>query len=134
MARTVSAPYAPPETRATRRIQGFTLVEVLVALAIVAIALTAGLRATSALTLSAQRQQEAFLGQLCAENILIRYRLLGQLPGPGSFEETCTQAERNFLSQVRIQPTPNPNFRRLEVRMLLEGRSILQVSAIVGSN
>ncbi|OZA53984.1 MAG: type II secretion system protein GspI, partial [Acidovorax sp. 17-64-282] len=48
--------------------RGFTLVEVLVALGIVAIALMAGLQATTALTRNAQRQSDIVLAQLCAEN------------------------------------------------------------------
>ena len=43
---------------------GFTLIEVLVALGIVAIALTAGLRATTALTNNAMRQSDILLAHL----------------------------------------------------------------------
>src|SRR5690606_33722314 len=64
----------------TRNTLGFTLVEVLVALAIVAIALMAGLQATSALTRSAARQTDVVLAHLCAENELVRVRLARQMP------------------------------------------------------
>ena len=59
----------------SRRSAGFTLVEVLVALGIVAIALVAGLQATAALTNNARRQSDVLLAQMCAENELIRMRL-----------------------------------------------------------
>ena len=52
--------------------RGFTLIEVLVALGIVAIALVAGLQASAALTNNAQRQTDALLAQMCAENELAR--------------------------------------------------------------
>ena len=55
--------------------RGFTLVEVLVALGIVAIALMAGLQATTALTRNALRQSDIVLAQLCAENELVKARL-----------------------------------------------------------
>ena len=51
-----------------RRVRGFTLIEVLVALGIVAIALTAGLQATAALTNNGMRQSDILLAHLCAEN------------------------------------------------------------------
>ena len=47
-----------------KRPHGFTLVEVLVALAIVAIALMAGLQATTALARNAQRQSDILLAHL----------------------------------------------------------------------
>ena len=49
---------------------GFTLIEVLVALTIVAVTLMAGMKASGALTLQAQRQTDVLLGQMCAENVL----------------------------------------------------------------
>ena len=60
---------------AQRAAGGFTLVEVLVALAIVAIALLAGTRAASTLTSNAQRQTDIVLAHLCAENELVKARL-----------------------------------------------------------
>jgi general secretion pathway protein I len=63
--------------------RGFTLVEVLVALGIVAIALMAGLQATTALTRNAQRQTDIVLAQLCAENELVKARLSRQMPSGG---------------------------------------------------
>ena len=48
------------------------MIEVLVALGIVAIALVAGLQATAALTNNAQRQSDMLLAQLCADNELAK--------------------------------------------------------------
>ena len=55
--------------------RGFTLVEVMVALAITAIALAAGLQASSALTRNAGRQSQVLQAQLCAHNALVQMRL-----------------------------------------------------------
>ena len=93
---------------------GFTLIEVLVALAVVAITLAAGLQATGALTRAATRQSDQWLAQLCAENELTRLRLQRQLPGVGDSSTTCEQAGQSLQVQLSVAPTPNPNFRRID--------------------
>jgi general secretion pathway protein I len=49
---------------------GFTLLEVLVAIAVAAVALAAGLRAASALSGNAQRLADVVAAQWCADNHL----------------------------------------------------------------
>ena len=73
------------------RSRGFTLVEVLVALAIVAVALGAGLRAAGALTDNARRLGEVSAAQWCAENELANLRLARGFPGIGDAEFRCEQ-------------------------------------------
>jgi general secretion pathway protein I len=120
----------------TRRTRGFTLIEILVALAVVAVALAAGLQATSALTRAASRQSDQWLAQLCAENELIRLRLLRQLPGIGESTGECSQAGRTLQLRVAVQPTPNPNFRRIDamVESQIDGTDVrlLSLSTIMG--
>ncbi len=117
----------------TRRAAGFTLIEVLVALAIVAIALAAGTQATSALTRNAQRQTDVMLAQLCAENELTKARLARQMPAVGTGTVACTQANVAFTVTVSTTQTLNPNFRRVDVRVRDAAEApILQVSTVVG--
>ncbi|MBT9511400.1 MAG: type II secretion system minor pseudopilin GspI [Acidovorax sp.] len=111
---------------------GFTLVEVLVALAIVAIALMAGLQATSALTRNALRQSDIVLAQLCAENELVRARLSRQMPSVGDSTQTCDQAGRQLRVVTVVRPTPNPSFRRIDAQVLDGENSILRISTIIG--
>lgn len=110
---------------------GFTLVEVLVALAIVAIALLAGLKATTALTNNAMRQSDVLLAQICAENELIRIRLMQQMPGVGINSSSCEQAGRSFLVTLSIQPTPNPKFRRVDAQVSDGSVPVLRMSTVV---
>ena len=112
--------------------QGFTLIEVLVALGIVAISLMAGLQATSALTRNAQRQSDVLLAHVCAENELIKARLSRQMPGIGDSTLTCEQAGRSFEVTLRVLPTPNPRLRRITAQVLSEGVSILRLTTILG--
>lgn len=112
--------------------RGFTLIEVLVALAIVAIALMAGLQATTALTRNALRQSDIVLAQLCAENELVKARLSRQMPGVGDSTQPCEQAGRRFDVAVIVRPTPNPSFRRVDAQVFDGGSSVLRLSTIVG--
>jgi general secretion pathway protein I len=111
---------------------GFTLVEVLVALSIVAIALMAGLQSTNALTRNALRQSDIVLAQLCAENELVRMRLSRQMPSVGDSTQACEQAGRRLDVRLIVRPTPNPSFRRVDAQVLDGESSILRISTILG--
>jgi general secretion pathway protein I len=98
----------------SRAASGFTLIEVLVALAIVAVALGAGIKAAGALTNNAQRLTDVSAAQWCADNQLANLKLARQFPGIGDSDFACDQLGRNYKGQLRIRPTPNPNFRRVD--------------------
>ena len=112
--------------------RGFTLIEVLVALAIVAIALAAGLHATAALTTNALRQSSMLLAQLCAENELVRVRLARQMPGIGERRTACHQAGTDFEVALTVAPTPNPNFLRVDAQVFEATGPVLRISTVVG--
>ena len=115
-----------------RTCQGFTLIEVLVALSIVAIALAAGVRSTGALTRNAERQSDLLLAQLCAENALVAVRLSKQMPAVGDNTTDCEQAGRNLGVTLSVRPTPNPNFMRVEARVAERDATLLSLSTVVG--
>ena len=112
--------------------RGFTLIEILVALAIVAIALTAGLQATGALTSNALRQSNVLLAHLCAENELVKTRLARQMPDIGDSSVSCDQAGRIFPVTISVLPTPNPSFRRVDAQVFDGNALVLRLSTIVG--
>ena len=115
----------------TARVCGFTLIEVLVALAIVAIALLAGLQATTALTNNAMRQSDVLLAHVCAENELVGIRLRKQRPTVGNQTSACEQAGRNLQVTLSVQPTPNPNFRRVDAQISDGSILVLRLSTVV---
>lgn len=113
--------------------QGFTLIEVLVALAIVGITLAAGLKAASALTDNAERLALVSAAQWCAENQLVELRLSRQFPGVGEQDFACRQLGRDYQGRLLVSPTPNPNFRRVDARIAsAEGQPLLAISTILG--
>ena len=114
--------------------RGFTLVEVMVALAITAIALAAGLQASSALTRNAGRQSQVLQAQLCAHNALVQMRLQRQLPPVGDTISACEQAGHTLELQVAVRPTPNPLFRRVDAQVFEHGLPVLRVSTVQGRN
>lgn len=114
---------------------GFTLIEVMVALAIVALALAAGLRAAGALTDNAQRLADVTAAQWCAENQLIELRLQGALPGTGDSEFSCTQLGRSYRGTVSVLPMPNSSEVR-QVRATMSddtGTPLLTLVAVLSA-
>lgn len=112
--------------------QGFTLIEVLVALAIVAMALMTGLKVSGALVNNAQRQTDALLGQLCADNALHQLRLSQQLPSVGNTRVACAQADRALEVALTVRPTPNPSFRRVDAQVFDAQTPILRITTVIG--
>lgn len=111
---------------------GFTLVEVLVALAIVAIALAAGARAASSLTDSAQRLTEVTAGHWCASNQLAALKLARQFPGVGDSDFTCQQLGRDYAGKLAVRPLANQNFRVAIASVLNEqGHVVARLSMVV---
>ncbi len=112
-------------------LRGFTLIEIMVSLAIVSIALLAGSQAINALSRGAQRQSDVLLAQLCAENELIKMRLSKQMPSVGDSSAACEQAGKAFTVNMEVRPTPNPSFRRVDAKVLDDGVPILNIATIV---
>jgi general secretion pathway protein I len=112
--------------------QGFTLIEVLVALAIVAIALLSGLKVSGALTNNAQRQTDVMLAQLCADNALQQLRLAQQMPNVGASRLPCSQAERTFEVVLNVSATPNPSFRRVNAQVFDGATPVLNIATVLG--
>ena len=121
--------------QAPRARNGFTLIEVMVALAIVAITLGAGIKAAGALTGNAQRLTDMTAAQWCADNKLTELRLRQQFPDIGDGDFSCEQLGRTYAGKLIVRPTPNPNFRRVDARILdADGLQILLLSTILGKS
>ncbi len=123
---------AAPGTAPARRAGGFTLLEVLVALALLSITLGAGLRAAGVLVDNAQRLEEVTAAQWCADNQLTALRLVRAFPGVGDADFSCEQLGRRYVGQLQTRATPNPSFRRVDARVADEdGRPLVSVSTVL---
>jgi general secretion pathway protein I len=97
--------------------RGFTLVEILVALTIVAIALMASIRAVGSLTVSASDLRSRTLAQWSAENRLSQIRVQREYPPVGRRVFDCSQGDLPLRCQEDVFATPNASFRRVEIQV-----------------
>jgi len=98
---------------------GFTLLEVLVALVVIGVVLLSAVRGATSLTNSARDARAKLLAVLAAENRIQELRLGGsQLVVVGDSTQQCEQGGIHFLCEQSIQPTPNPFFKRVQVRVV----------------
>ncbi|MBC7995190.1 MAG: type II secretion system protein [Rhizobacter sp.] len=119
--------------RRTRRFKGFTLIEVMVALAIVAVTLGAGMKAAGALSDNAQRILEVTSAQWCAENELTELKLTKFFQVPTEIEFSCEQFGVSYQGKLISRRTPNPNFLRADAQIFNEdGRPVLTLSTVLG--
>lgn len=97
--------------------RGFTLLEVLVALVIIGVALAAAMRGAMSLTSTAEYTREKMLAVMTAENRLLELRLARERLEQGENSLPCEQGGMIFQCVQAVKPTPNPFFRRVEVRV-----------------
>lgn len=101
---------------------GFTLIEVLVALAVASIAFLSGLKLLQTVTQSLSESRQRSFALACADNSLIKVRLHPPWQIVGDRTEVCRQGALSFNVEVKVLPTPHPHFRRMEVRVSPEGQ------------
>jgi general secretion pathway protein I len=127
----------PTSIHGARRAAGFTLLEVLVALAIVGTALGASLRAVGSLTQNSTDLRASLMATWSAENRLSQIRMASEWPPLGNRAFDCPQGELALVCQESVFATPNPAFRRVEVAVAdasAPGRRIIKLTQVVPNN
>lgn len=112
--------------------RGFTLIEVLVALAIVAVALGAGVRAAGTMTQGNVELRVKLLAQLAADNRIAELRAAGAFPALGTRSVACPQGQAKLECVEEVKSTPNPLFRRVEVRVYANAGHERMLAELVG--
>ena len=100
--------------RCARR-DGFTLVEVLVALAIIAIALMSALRAAGQGTNNVAELRSRLLAGWIAENRLAEHRARADWLPLGMQRGKDREGGLEFVWREEVVATPNPAFRRITI-------------------
>lgn len=106
----------------------FTLIEVLVALSILAIALAATMRVTAMSTTSAEEVQLRTYATWVAQNHLAELSAQRAFPDPGSQSGETQMAGITFQWQQQSSETPNREFRKVDVRVLLPNDARVRAS------
>jgi len=97
------------------RARGFTLLEILVALAVIAIALTAAIRAVGQSIATASALRERTLAQWVAEDRLARHILERSFPPLSTTSGTADMGGATWRWTEQVSTTPVAKLRRIDV-------------------
>ena len=111
---------------------GFTLIEVLVALAIVSIALLSALRAAGQGTNNLGELRSRLLAGWVAENLLAEHRARRDWLSLGIVRGAARQGGLDFAWREEVIATPNPSFRRIDVRVFATAEESHSLAHLAG--
>jgi len=101
-------------------VRGFTLLEVMVALAILALALMAALRAGAAATQNSGEIRQRQLADWVALDRLEEHHARRDWLPIGSTSGETMQGNQRFRWEEKVGGTPNAQFRRIDIRVLAD--------------
>jgi general secretion pathway protein I len=109
---------------------GFTLVEILIALVILAIALAATGRATNLSIDTAREVRIKTLAQWVAQNRAAELQAAPQWPSPGESRASVPMAELSFELRQSVSETANAAFRRVAIDVRADGQPGVQATLV----
>lgn len=114
--------------------RGFTLIEILVAVAILAVALAAVQRAGSLATDSARETRARLAATWAASNRVAELRARTQFPAPAATRIDVEQAGLSLVIDETVADTQNPAIRRVDLAVSdarEPGRVLATITAFV---
>jgi general secretion pathway protein I len=115
------------------RLRGFTLLEVLIALAVLAIAMGAVIKATGDYTGNHAWLRDRTLATWVARNVLVQLQVENAWPGVGERKGTQEMGRREWRWLARVSQTDEAQLRRVDVEVyLLDAEDEEPVSVLSG--
>lgn len=100
---------------------GFSLIEVVIALAVIAIAMGALINSTSSATNNTRHLEEKTMAHWVAMNQLAELKLSGQWPGIGKKEGKATMGDQEWEWIAETTATEVNDIRRVDIRVRRKG-------------
>jgi general secretion pathway protein I len=119
-------------TAVRRRLLGFTLVEILVALAIVAIGLAAAVRATYQVTVGTEHARIRLVATWVAQDRLVEHSARADWPAPGTASGSASQGPFAFAWREIVSATADPSLRRIDIAIAEAARPDYVVARLSG--
>jgi general secretion pathway protein I len=101
------------------RMRGFTLLETLVALAVIGIAMAAAMRSTRFAIDTVSDLKARTAAGWVAQNLASELRATRVFPEMGAASGRAVQGQQEFLWRREVGGTPNYSFRRVEIKVFL---------------
>ncbi|MGL4230779.1 MAG: type II secretion system minor pseudopilin GspI [Casimicrobium sp.] len=118
--------------RSRRTQAAFSLIEVLVALTILAVGLIAASRAAVVASFDQSVLRDRTLARWVAHNTLADVRLQGTMAQVGKSTREYEQAGIRFTAATEVTATPSPLFTRVEVRVVRNDNPQYELANAVG--
>jgi len=100
--------------------KGFTLLEVLVALVLLAVALSAIIKTSSENTLNTATLRNKYLASIVAGNKLAELQVAKTWPGIGFSNGNAELAQQKWEWNLKVEGTPDDRLRKLILTVALE--------------
>lgn len=97
------------------RARGFTLVEVLVAVAVLAIALAAALETAGRHTGSLAQRRSQLFAHYAAADLVARWQAAGHYPSPDTYRRELAMGPYAFTAEITVEPVAASGVRQMAV-------------------
>ncbi|MBQ25406.1 type II secretion system minor pseudopilin GspI [Alcanivorax sp.] len=120
-----------------KRQQGFTLVEVLIAVSILALVMVVLGQTMGSTARAYTNINETHLGFLVASDKLVEMQVYQQWPSTGESDSTVTRNGREWWINTRVSEGPYPDTRRVDIEVGMmqdddEGQMAYHLASLIG--